>query len=135
LKSTLTITERVNTTATIVVQNAITEGLKNILDKFYETSPSILPAERWDGVLRDILRAMGSFEDGPEALRSKRAGSIEALVKVLGKVYTGALSETRALLQAEVERAASKERSPLVKATFQRAREELLALGSAGGEA
>ena len=117
------------------MQNAIAEGLKDILDKFYVTSPSILPAERWDEVLRGILRGMGPLEDGPEALRSKRAACIEALVRVLGKVYTGALRETRVLLQGEVERAASKERSPPVKATMQRAREELLALGSAGSEA
>ncbi|KAI9772224.1 MAG: proteasome component M29 [Geoglossum simile] len=135
LESTLAVTERANTMATIAVQNAIAEGLKDILDKLYVASPTILPTERWDEVLRGILKRIGPLDDGPEALRSRRASCIDALVKVLGKVYTGALNETRTLLQGEVERAASNERSPPVRAIFQRAREELLALGSASGKA
>ncbi|KAI9781992.1 MAG: proteasome component M29 [Geoglossum umbratile] len=135
LESTLTLTEKANVSATIAVQNATAEGLKDTMDKFYVNDSSVIPADRWDGVLRGVLRGMGPLEDGPETLRGKRASCIEALAKVLGKVYTGELSEVRSLLQDEVDRAASKERSPPIKTRLQRTRDELLKLGKLSGEA
>jgi hypothetical protein len=90
--------------------------------------------DQCDGILKGTLKRMGPLEDGPESLRGKRSGCIEALVRVLGKVYSGnSLSEIRALLQDEVDGAVSRERSLPTKTTLLRTREELLKLRNAGG--